>query len=125
MTGLSSEERFVEHLGIRRGSERPVVFVEGRAQEGAMAVADEYAAFVERLRGRMSGRVAETLDMAIQTWNAPDIDERMVITSNKSSITAPRILMLAMVTKSARADMTLRGGQVGLGDVLAVLYTLN
>ena len=52
--------------------------------------------------------------MAIQTWNAPDIEERMVITSNKSSVTAPRILMLAMVTTSARADMTLRGGQVKL-----------
>ncbi len=68
ITQLSSIERTAEHLGIPRGGERPVVHLEGRAEEGATLVAEEYARFVQRLKQRLPGRVSETLDLARSTF---------------------------------------------------------
>lgn len=65
VTHLATEQRSVEHLGIARGNERPVVHVEGRAEEGSTTVAGEYAGFVQRLRQRLAeAQIGEALDLA-------------------------------------------------------------
>lgn len=59
---LSSDLRFDAELGIERGSERPIVHVEGRAREGTASLATLYEGFLAALRDALPGaRVKETL----------------------------------------------------------------
>jgi hypothetical protein len=62
ITRLASDERFDVELGIPRGSERPILSVEGRAREGTAALALLYEAFLAGVRQRQpEARMKETL----------------------------------------------------------------
>ena len=53
VTNLTSEWRFEPDLGIERGSERPILRVEGRAREGTDSISVLYEGFLARLKDQL------------------------------------------------------------------------
>jgi Tfp pilus assembly PilM family ATPase/Tfp pilus assembly protein PilN len=52
VTTFTSERRFDDALGVPRGSECPIVHVEGRAREGAESTADQFTAMLKGMEQR-------------------------------------------------------------------------
>jgi type IV pilus assembly protein PilM len=54
ISSLTSDWRFNDALRVERGSERPIVHIEGRAREGTQSINAEFQTFLERFRERLA-----------------------------------------------------------------------